>query len=259
MVKIGDIRDLLFSAAPRELAMDFDNVGLLVGREDAEVTAVLLSLDITSQVIDEAEDAGVQLIISHHPVIWDAMKSITDDTVQERKVAKLIKSDIAAICMHTNMDIAEGGVNDVLMSCLGGKTSGILEPTGNGSGCGRVGELEKALTVPEFLSVCKTSLNAGGLRYHDSGRKVKKLAVMGGAGGDCVQLAYDMGCDTYVTADIKYDQFLLARELGINLIDADHFCTENVIVPRLEELINSAFPEVRTVISSRHSQTAKFF
>jgi dinuclear metal center YbgI/SA1388 family protein len=259
MVKIGDIRDLLFSAAPRELAMDFDNVGLLVGREDAEVTAILLSLDITSEVIAEAEDAGVQLIVSHHPVIWDAMKSLTGSTVQERKVSKLIKSNIAAICMHTNMDIAEGGVNDALMSRLGGKTSGILEPTGNGSGCGRVGELEKALTVHEFLSVCKTSLNAGGLRYHDSGRKVKKLAVMGGAGGDCVQLAYDMGCDTYVTADIKYDQFLLARELGINLIDADHFCTENVIVPRLEELINSAFPEVRTVISSRHSQTAKFF
>jgi dinuclear metal center YbgI/SA1388 family protein len=259
MAKVGEIRDYLFSIAPKELAMDFDNVGLLVGSAEAEVSSALFALDITSQVIDEAAAVGAQLIVSHHPVIWDAMKSVTGGDVQQRKVIKLIQNGLSAICMHTNMDIAMGGVNDVLMECLGGKATGILEPTGGGAGCGRVGELERETPLGDFLASCKTALDADGLRYWDAGRPVYRLAVMGGAGGDCAALADELGCDTYVTADVKYDQFLTARELGINLIDAGHFCTENVVVPRLEQWVAVRFPEIETRISALHDQTDRFY
>jgi dinuclear metal center YbgI/SA1388 family protein len=259
MTKAGEIRDFLFAAAPRELAMDFDNVGLLVGSPDTDVTKALFSLDITTPVIDEAAAVGAQLIVSHHPVIWDAMKSVTGENVQSAKVVKLIKCGLAAICMHTNLDIAAGGVNDVLMERLGGTTAGILESTGEDCGCGRTGELKAEMPFRDFLSVCKNALNADGLRFHDAGLAVKKLAVMGGAGGDCVELAKSLGCDTYVTADVKYDQFLTAAELGINLIDADHFCTENVIVPKLAAMVSENFPDVKVCISKVHGQTAKFY
>lgn len=259
MTSTGEIRDYLFAIAPLELKMDFDNVGLLVGSPDAPVQRVLFSLDITTEVIDEAADVGAQLIVSHHPVVWDAMKSVTGETVQSAKVIKLIKNGIAAICMHTNLDIADGGVNDALMETLGCPVSGILEPTGGGFGCGRVGEYERETPLDQFLAFCKGALKSCGLRYYDAGRAVKKLAVMGGAGGDCVGLAYDLGCDTYVTADIKYDQFLTARELGINLIDADHFCTENVVISGLERRIKEKFPQLDTGISKIHGQTARFF
>lgn len=259
MADAGEIRDYLFSIAPMKLKMDFDNVGLLVGSPDTTVTRALFSLDITSQVIDEAAALGAQLIVSHHPVIWDAMKNVTGETVQTAKVLKLIKNDIAAICMHTNLDIADGGVNDALMEALSGKVTGILEPTGDGFGCGRVGELSREMPLADFLCLCKNMLRGNGLRYYDAGLPVKRLAVMGGAGGDCVSLAKELGCDTYVTADIKYDQFLTAREIGLNLIDADHFSTENVVVPRLMRWVNERFPEIKTSISAVHDQTVKFF
>jgi putative NIF3 family GTP cyclohydrolase 1 type 2 len=115
------------------------------------------------------------------------------------------------------------------------------------------------MPLKEFLGICKENLRANGLRYYDAGLPVKRIAVMGGSGGDCAALAKSLGCDTYVTADIKYDQFLLAREIGLNLIDADHFCTENVIVPKLMELVKQQFPDLEVSVSRAHGQTAEFF
>ena len=96
------------------------------------------------------------------------------------------------------------------------------------------------------------------LRYYDSGRQVSKLAVMGGSGGDSLETAYRLGCDTYLTADIKYHQFLEAQELGINLIDGDHFCTENLVIPVLAQRLRAAFPETKFTISKRHHQVIRF-
>ena len=264
MTKVKDIFEFLNEIAPTTLKMDFDNVGLLVGDGDNEVKKVLVALDITDEVIDEAALFGAELIVSHHPVIFEPLKSVTYADLNGRKLIKLIKNDISAICMHTNLDIVNGGVNDALMSALGAVTEGYLEYTGTDSlgvkqGCGRIGELESEMSLPEFLEKCKTALNANGLRYHDAGLKVKKLAVMGGSGGSSVYLAKELGCDTYVTSDIKYNCFLDAKELGINLIDADHFCTENVIVPVICEKLKTEFPECEIKISEKHCQTAQFF
>ena len=157
--------------------------------------------------------------------------------------------------MHTNLDMAKGGVNDVLISLLGAKNEGVFDE----EGCGRKGSLEKPMPLEDFLSICKEKLNSRGLRYHDAGRPVEHIAVLGGSGGSNLIGAWQAGCDTFVTADVKYSVFLQARELGINLIDGDHFCTENPVVPVLAEKLRAAFPETEFVISELHDQTARFF
>lgn len=229
--------------------MGFDNSGFLFGRETASVTKALLALDVTSAVVDEAIEQGVELIISHHPLIFSPLKSVTDE-----KLLRLAQHQIGVISMHTNLDIAQGGVNDALMSALGAEVQGGLDEYG----CGRVGKLEKAMPMEEFLPFCKAVLKTAGLRYYDSGRQVSKLAVMGGSGGDSLETAYRLGCDTYLTADIKYHQFLEAQELGINLIDGDHFCTENLVIPVLAQRLRAAFPETEFTISKRHHQVIRF-
>lgn len=249
MTSVKDIYDFLCTVAPLELQMGFDNSGFLVGRSDKEVKRVLLALDVTSDVINEAIDFRADLIISHHPVIFSAIKKLTDD-----KLLRLIENSIAVISMHTNLDITDGGVNDVLLELLGAKAAEALDE----DGCGRVGELPAAVPFDDFLKSCKELLNSKGLRYYSAGKSVKKLAVMGGAGGDFVSHAFEKGCDTYVTADIKYNRFLEAAEMGINLIDADHFCTENPVMPVLKEKLVSAFPDLEFSLSAVHRQIISF-
>ena len=249
MTTVKDIYDFLCGVAPLELQMGFDNSGFLVGRSDKAVNRVLLSLDVTADVIDEAVDMEAGLIISHHPVIFSAIKRLTDE-----KLLRLIENSVAVISMHTNLDIAADGVNDVLLKLLGAVGDEALDA----DGCGRIGELPAAVDFDEFLRSCKSLLNSKGLRYYCAGKPVKKLAVMGGAGGDFVSLAFEKGCDTYVTADIKYNRFLEAAEMGINLIDADHFCTENPVMPVLERRLCAAFPDVEFKLSDVHGQIISF-
>lgn len=255
MTKVRDIYAYLCELAPLSLQMDYDNAGFLIGRGDAEVTRLLLSLDVTGEVVEEAVRQGAELIVSHHPVIFHAVKSVTDDNWETEKLLKLIENHIAVISMHTNLDIANGGVNDVLLSLFGAKTEGAID----NEGCGRFGTLPAPVPLAEFLPLCKAALNISGLRYYDAGRPVSRLAVMGGSGGDCVERVFAMGCDTYVTADIKYHEFLAARELGLNLIDGDHFCTENPVITDLACKLRDRFPELNCLISAHHNQTARFF
>lgn len=254
MTTVLDIFEALKCLAPLELQESFDNAGFLVGHGDREVTHVLLALDITDEVIDEAVSLGAELIVSHHPVIFEALKSVTADG-PGRKVLTLIEHGIAAICMHTNLDIAQGGVNDVLIRLLGAEPSGALDR----DGCGRVGELARPLSTPELLARCKERLNAKGIRYVDSGRPIRKLAVMGGAGGGALEDAIAKGCDAYVTADVKYHSFLDASEAGITLIDADHFCTEDPVIPYLAQYLEVHFPALQFSVSDRHHQIVDFF
>lgn len=255
MTKLSEIYDAFCEFAPPELQMSFDNAGFLVGRKDAEISRVILSLDVTSAVIDEAIERGAQLIISHHPVIWDAMKRVTDETETGRKLIKLIENGIAVISMHTNLDIARGGVNDTLLELLEAECVDTLDS----DNCGRVGVLNRETNLCDFMSMCKNTLNVAGLRYYDASRPVKRIAVMGGSGGSSILDAYNKGCDTYVTADIKHSQFLTAQELGINLIDADHYCTEAPVMETVRERLSTDFPSVEFLLTRVHRQPARFF
>ena len=255
MPSVHDIYEYLAQKAPVERKLDFDNVGHLVGRGNQEVHKVLCALDITDEVIEEATALHSDLIVSHHPLFF-SLKSVTDGTWTGSRILTLAENHIAAICMHTNLDAAQGGVNDALLAAVGGYYTGELDPE---TCIGRVGELSETVDLSAFLGIVKSALRSNGLRYHDAGRPVQKIAVCGGSGGSEIALAHSAGCDTYVTADIKYDQFLEAKHLGMNLIDADHFCTENVVVPILCGWIREAAPSVDVLISKCHRQTAQFY
>lgn len=255
MNTVKETFDKLCEIAPLDLQLEFDNSGFLIGRAEAAAERVMLSLDVTEEVIDEAVEKKIQLIVTHHPVIFDPVKSITDQTAGHDKLLRLIENRIAVISMHTNLDIAEGGVNDVLISLLGASNDGPFDE----EGCGRMGRLEKPMPLRDFLPICKEKLGTRGLRYYDAGRPVERIGVLGGSGGSNMLEAWKAGCDTFVTADVKYSVFLSARDLGLNLIDGDHFCTENPVIPVLAEKLRTAFPETEFLVSERHDQTARYF
>ena len=251
MATVHEIEQRLFSWAPRESAMDWDNVGHLVGDPEQEVERILVALDITERVVQEAIDLGAQLIVSHHPVMnvrWHEreMQTLRSDTRLGGLLTTLVKNDISAICMHTNLDAADGGVNDCLAHALGLSGLSML----NEEKIGRIGTLSCEIPLEEFLPAVVKSLGCNGLRYTDCGRPVHRVAVGGGACGEYIAQAIALGCDTFVTSDLRYHDFLDTKEL--NLIDAGHFPTEQVIVPELCRRLQAAFSAVSVSTSISH-------
>ncbi len=265
MATVKEIYAYLDRKAPFRYQAGFDNAGFLVGRGDREVRKVMIALDITPEVIDEAEAAGCRLIVSHHPVIWGKLGCVTDDTTTGRNVLALIERGIAAICAHTNLDAAEGGVNTALAERLSLRNVQVLEEEGTGEdglpyGIGRVGELpDGPVPMREFAALLKASLSLDGLRVMDAGRPVRRVAVGGGACGGMLPLVRALDCDTFVTSELKHDVYLEARALGINLIDAGHYSTETVVCPVLARWLEEGFPGLETVISARQREVFRYF
>lgn len=248
MHTIGAILNDLEQFAPTETKMDFDNVGLLAGDPDWQITSVLLSLDITTPVILEAEALSAGLIVSHHPLFFGLQAAVPGNPGGKHTL-ELLTRRIGAICMHTNLDAADGGVNDALARILGVMDAQPFEE----EHVGRIGHIGTPLMLPEFLTQVKTALGCEGLRYVKGRNPVFQVAVGGGSCGSMLENAVLAGCDTFITADIKYDVFLRALELGINLIDAGHFHTENVVMPVLKERLSKAFPDLKLHISDHHA------
>jgi len=249
MVTVRKIEQFLYEWAPKELAAAWDNVGHLVGEGEQQVSKVLIALDITEAVVQEAIDIGADLIIAHHPVInckWHEVQRICSDDAQGRMLINMIRSNISAICMHTNLDAAEGGVNDILAQKLGLDALELL----NEEKIGRIGTLKSQLPLVEFARFVVESLRCNGVRYIDGGRPVHRVAVGGGACSGYIAQAIAQGCDTFVTSDLKYNDFLDTK--GLNLIDAGHFPTENVICPVIAQKLEEAFPELNIVLSTAH-------
>lgn len=259
---VGEIFTFLQEKAPFELQESFDNAGFLIGRKEAEVSKILVSLDITEQVVQEAAEQGAQLIVAHHPVIFGGAMSVTDQTVTGRILLSLVENRISAICAHTNLDAVEGGVNDALALRLGLTDIGQLKQTGvDGQGrpygIGRVGHVTEQ-PLYDFAMGVKRLLGANGIRLVDGGKPVHRVAVGGGACADMIGDALAQGCDTFVTSDVKYHQFLEARAMGLNLLDAGHFPTENVVCPVLQRWLTKCFPHISVTISKKHAEVFSY-
>ena len=264
MATVKDILAYIESLAPRYMKMDWDNVGLLCGRKDKPVAKILVALDPFRNVIEEAIEEKADLIVTHHPLIFrNPLMTVNEDTEAGRCVLTLIENGIAAINAHTNLDLAPGGINDVLAQTIGLSEIEVLNPEGTDE-IGKPYGLLRCGTVPEqplstFLAHVKESLHCDGLRYVDCGKPVARVAVGGGSCADEMWEALDAGCDTFVTADIKYNQFRTAFENGLNLIDAGHFHTENPSMPVLAAGLQAAFPEIQVKLSEKHTDCMKFF
>lgn len=263
MVTVNDILNYMNTLAPASMKMDWDNVGLLCGSHSQPVQKILVALDPFESVCHEAKAVGADLIVTHHPLIFKAPQTITDSTSLGRSILLLAQNGISAINAHTNLDCAPGGVNDVLAQKLGLQDISVVFPTGvteEGQPWGllRQGNVQtQPLTA--FLAHVKSALGCEGLRYADGGKPVSKVAVGGGACGGELMQAVRAGCDTFVTADVRYNQFWDAKELGINLIDAGHFHTENPVCPVLAEKLQAQFPQIQVILSENHTDCTKFF
>ena len=256
MTTVADIMEFMESLAPKALKMDWDNVGLNCGSKSAPVKKILVALDPFEHVCQEAVDWNADLLVTHHPLIFRPWPMVTDEAAISRGLINLIRHDISHFCAHTNLDCAEGGVNDVLAAKLG--LQNVEKVPADAHGMLRMGEVE-AQELMDFLTFVKETLRCDGLRYVRGGKPVHKVAV---GGGGCASGLYDAilaGCDTFVTSDIKYNDWWDAKEQGLNLIDAGHFHTENPVVSMLAEKIAAAFPEVEVKISENHWDCVKYY
>lgn len=258
MNTVQQIYEVIQKKAPFQYQLGFDNAGFLVGRRNAPVDRVLIALDITRDVVDEAVELGAQLIASHHPVIWEGVKQLTDVTPGGDLLLTMAEHGIAAICAHTNLDAVAEGVNDALACKLGltqveQLSQDGVDELGNPYGIGRIGQVE-AQSVETFAALVKERLDAACVRVVDSGKPVHRVAVGGGSCGSMLGDVLAAWCDTFVTADVKYDVFLAAKAQGLNLLDAGHYPTENVVCPVLEGWLKEAFPDLRVEISQRHRE-----
>ncbi len=243
MTRIKDIINYTETFAPLSSAMEFDNVGLLIGNDENEVEKAVVALDITDEVIDEAVENGAQLIISHHPVIFDALKSISENSV----VYRLIRNNLNALCLHTNLDLSPVfGVNTCLAEAVGVKNASFVEGE-----CLYIGELENTTTNKAFAEKVKTALNCEGLRYTMPAKSVKKVAICSGSGGDLAPLAKLNGADALLTGEIKHHDILNADKLGIAIVDAGHFKTEDIVITPFTEKLNKEFTDVEFIRSKK--------
>jgi len=263
MANVADILEFINTIAPLYMKEDWDNVGLLCGSAVQPVSKIMVALDPFESVCREAAEVGADLLVTHHPLIFVPPKSVTDDDGVGRAILQLVRSGISAINAHTNLDCAPGGVNDVLAQTLGLTDVSVIDPKGTDASGNPWGLLRQGVAAEQsldtFLGHVQEVLGCDGLRFVSSGRPVHRVAVGGGSCAGALRLVADQGCDTFVTADVKYNQFFDAKELGINLIDAGHFQTENPVCAVLAQKIQAAFPEISVVLSKNHADCMKFY
>ena len=233
VLKVRTIEDIMEKYAPAILKEDYDNVGLMVGDSDAEVTKILIALDCTLDVIYEAMDNGCNFILTHHPLLFIKPKTITTDTLVGKKIIKLIKNDINVYASHTNLDSAKGGLNDIATEILGFNKYKIIEPSKNldydegHSGIGRLVFLDEPIKLGELCENVKKTFNTEFIRYvGDDNDLIKTIAIINGSGEDFFYDSVKLGADCIITGDTKYHHVSDFKEENIALIDAGHFATE---------------------------------
>jgi dinuclear metal center YbgI/SA1388 family protein len=252
---VGEIYQFINDFAPFDTAMDFDNCGLLAGSEKTEVKTVLLALDITPDVVYEAATYSAQLIVSHHPVIFNPLRTLREGTAPYL----LARYGIAAVCAHTNLDLSPKGVNASLAAKLGLKNVRMMkEYQHSGLAEALAGETEREYEPKEFAESVKNLLGCDGLFYTDGKRKITLAGLCSGAGSDCLYSAARYGCQAFVTGEAKHHQLIDAENLGVTLVVAGHYYTENVVIQPLMERLQAKFPSAGFIRSRVSHCPAKY-
>ena len=261
MIKVNNIINEMELLAPTYLKEDFDNVGLMVGDKNKEVKKVLLALDCTLKVIEEAKKENVELIITHHPLIFKRPSSITTDTLQGKKIIELIKNDISLYSSHTNLDSVENGLNDTIVSILGFDNSKILEKNkrDDKAGLGRIVSLKESIQLEDLISKIKKSLNINNLRVVKGKDKVNKIAIINGSGQDFIGKAVALGADCIITGDTTYHFASDYKEMEISILDVGHFASEQITFFNLMENLKEKFKDVEFITSTVEEDPFSFY
>ena len=255
-MKVKDVYAFLDEYAPFHICDKFDNVGMLVGDENARVRAICLCLDITKPVIEEAKKHKANLIISHHPVIFDPLKKVTADSV----VYELVKNKMNAICLHTNADMTKEGVTDLMCELMDfEKSDMVLEPVyPDGTGYGTVCELPIPTTATALAQSCKTAFDCTAVRYINTERPIKRVALCSGAGASNLYNAVSLGCDALITGDVKHNLWIDALNMDFCLIDAGHFHTENILCNYLSGILCRKFHSTEIFVAENSKDPCSY-
>ena len=257
---ISDIIQALEEFAPRAYQESYDNAGLCVGNARAEARGALLCLDVTEAVVQEAVDKNINLIISHHPVIFSGVRQLTGSTAAERIVQQSIKRDIALYAAHTNLDSVRGGVSEKMCDKLGLANRSILQPAAAspGVGLGMVGELPAALSAADFLQRVKKAFGSVFIKYANTCKKnIHSVAVCGGSGSALITSAVRASADAFVTGDLKYHELQAASE-HLMAVDVGHYESEIAAVEIFFEVITKKFPTFVPCLSLAAENPVKY-
>ncbi|MBU0482999.1 MAG: Nif3-like dinuclear metal center hexameric protein [Proteobacteria bacterium] len=266
--QLKDLFEILNEIAATDLAESWDNVGLMVGDPSKEVTGIMVALDPTEEVLDEAIAADCNTVITHHPLIFHPLKSIRTDLPSGRILVKALGANLSVAGWHTNLDVAQGGVNDVLADKVGivtplrsltGADSG-----GDNIGFGRIGRLSEPVSGKDFLSRLLKIFGVAAIKV--AGKvpdKVSTVAVCGGSGSELAETAFSLGADLYITGEVKHSTGRWAEEAGFCVVDAGHFSTENMIVPDLAERLRKSLAKrgekIKVKVSARQKTPFDLF
>lgn len=234
---VQNIYDLIHTVAPFDTQMDGDNSGLLVGSSSQEITSILFALDVTESVIDEAVAVGAELIVTHHPLMFSPVHSLTDETYEGRLIRRLIRENISLIAAHTNLDQAPGGINDALAVL-----SGLTEITG--TGFFRSGILPEKMTARCFADLLAENLQTTVRLMGPEDRMIRRVGLCSGGGSDQWLQATENGCDAFVSGEIRHHHALAMADAGIAAFECGHFATEEPGLAALAEALQNSLNHV---------------
>ncbi len=256
MTKVSDVIKAIERIAPLRFQDEWDNSGLQVGFAGDEVGKVLVCLDITEEIVDEAIAGKCNMIVSHHPLLFHSLKQVSDCTYQQRCVTKAIKEGIAIYSAHTSLDNAPGGVNHKIAELIGLKNPEWIEPHED-SGSGLIGELPEAMEPERFLETLKTTFKVESLRHIEpAGKPVKKIALCGGAGAFLMPLAKALGADCFITGEFHYHDYFESD--GMLLVELGHYQSEQYTQDLLKDILQKAIPGLQIQITEINTNPTRY-
>lgn len=241
--------EILNKIAPESFALDWDNVGLLVGEKKCEIKKIIIGLDLTDEIINKAINLNADMIITHHPIFFRGIKKINSDEKENLRAMKLIKNNICFYAMHTNLDISDHGTNFCLCKKLELENISGLEDLNYGF-MGRTGFLKNKLSLGDFIFFVKNKLGLEKVNFcGDKNKIINKIGLCSGSGANkkYFLLAKEKKCDVYLTGDIKYHDFLLAHDLELNLIDITHYASEKIFMDELKNELEKYLDDVEII------------
>lgn len=252
-VTVDDIIQVLDRLAPPALACSWDNPGLQIGKRDRAVTGVYVTLDADPAAVSDAEKLGCSMIVTHHPLIFRAIKKINADTCAGEKLLRLLESRTAVYSMHTNYDACRGGMADICCARLGLQKTGVLEMTGEDAmtGIGFTAELQDAVSAERLAERVREAFSLPFVQCYDAGRPIKRIACCPGSGRGELNEVMTLGADAFITGDMGHHEGLDLTEAGISLIDAGHFGLEHIFTAAAAAHIRAAFPGLQVFESPR--------
>lgn len=257
VIQLREIQEKVEELAPVPAAEDWDNPGLLLGSAEKEIRKALVALDARPEIVEEAVAQGVDMILTHHPVIFRDIKAVNDGSGQGRKLLKLLQNDISVYSMHTNFDTCPGGMGDIVCERLGLEKLGPLEPSAYDAsfGLGFVAELSEEMSARELSKLVKERFGLPYVLFYDAGKGIRRIACCPGSGKGELSAVLKTKVDAFLTGDMGHHEGLDYMEEGISLIDAGHYGLEHIFVPYMADFLRKHFPELTVLEEGLHFPT----